>query len=233
VTVHVYVGPTLPSQQVLEIIPQAHVHAPLSGGHLQREWLRAGDQLLVIDGGESCPDEEIRAAAHRGVEIVGTASLGAVWAATCPAMSGAGQIFEFYRSELLAGADEVAVAHEGAPGYRKLSVALVNIRHALRVARQAGFLGTRSTVALLSHARALPYPRRTWEAIADSARRTEPSLLSVLALTLDYVKSNPAAADLMATDARRALTCLASRVSSDERARRPIRAPRWPSAAAS
>lgn len=215
VTVHVFVGPTLPPQQVLEVIPTAQLHGPARCGDLEPDSIRPCDRVLLIDGDELVTEPGVRGAVGRGVEVVGAAGLGALWAATTPGVSGAGQIYELYRGGLLADADEVMVAHTGAPSFRKLSEALVNIRHALRLAREAGVLGNRCTVALLSHACALPFQQRTWEAIAESVRRSEPSLLSVLALTRGYVAANPGAADLMAMDARRALGYLARMAAHD------------------
>jgi len=216
VAIHVYVGPTLPACEVTAVIPGARLHPPARNGDLLSERLNPGDQVLLIDGihheAGSVRQPEILDLLADGVIVVGAAGMGALRAAELHefGMAGVGEICDLYLAKLLTGTDEIATAYGRGPDYVKVSEALVNIRHALRLARQIGFVGNRSVLALISHARALPYAGRTWTRIGHSVRRSEPSLLPVLALVRDYARTNAAAMDLMALDARRALGYVAA-----------------------
>jgi hypothetical protein len=212
---HIYVGPTLPAADVAAVIPGARLHGPVRHGDLAAGGLRPGDRVLLIDGSGwqsgLAGREEILGVIDQGIAVIGAAGAGAIRAAELSELGvvGVGEVFELYRTHLLTDVDEVTVSCEGPPGYRRLTEPLVNIRHALRLASETGLAGHASALALLGHARALPARHRSWDAIEDSVRRSDPGQLAVLALVRDYVKANAAAVDLMALDARLAIGYLA------------------------
>lgn len=210
-TFHVYVGPTLSAAEVAAIVPDAQLHAPVQHGDLLRATLREGDRVLLIDGyyhqAGAVRHKEILDLLDSGVIVVGAASMGAMRAAELSdlGMIGVGEVFEMYRTGVIAGDDEVAVAHGEPPDYRKFSEALVNIRYALRQAVAGGVVGQAEAAGLLRHASAVSYTFRSWRAIEDAVQRTDPWLLPALRRLRDLPPADPSASDLKALDARRAL----------------------------
>ena len=49
-TAHIFVGPTLAGQDVLDILPGAVVHPPVAHGDLLRLDLVLGDVVVIVDG---------------------------------------------------------------------------------------------------------------------------------------------------------------------------------------
>jgi len=132
--VHVFVGPTLPKDQVLEIVPGACLHPPIAHGDLT-DHCRAGDVAVLIDGFfhqvAAVRHKEIISAIRRGVTVAGAASMGALRAAELNAfgMIGHGEVYRMYASGLVDGDDEVAVVHGGLDDdWRQLTVPVVNVR---------------------------------------------------------------------------------------------------------
>jgi hypothetical protein len=211
VTVHVYVGPTLAAAEVAAVVPDARLHAPVQHGDLLRARLREGDRVLLIDGyyhqAGAVRHKEILDLLDSGVIVAGAASMGAMRAAELSdlGMIGVGEIFEMYRTGVIAGDDEVAVVHGEPPDYRRFSEALVNIRYALRQAVAYGVVGQIEAAGLLRHASAMSYTRRSWRAIEDAVQRTDPWLLPALRRMGHLRSADPPASDLKALDARRAL----------------------------
>ncbi len=213
-TIHVYVGPTLPAAEVTGASAGVRLHAPAQYGDLLRARPRAGDRVLLIDGyyhqAGSVRHKEILDLLDSGVAVIGAASMGALRAAELSGlgMIGVGEIFEQYRTGDITGDDEVAVVHGEPPDYRKFSEALVNIRYALRRAAEDGILDRSEAASVLRCARALPYTRRSWRAIEETAQRLEPRLMPALRRLRDLRQADPSASDLKALDARRALRYL-------------------------
>jgi hypothetical protein len=211
VTVHVYVGPTLPAAEVAAIVPDARLHAPVQHGDLLRARLREGDRVLLIDGyyhqAGAVRHKEILDLLDSGVIVAGAASMGAMRAAELSdlGMTGVGEIFEMYRTGVIAGDDEVAVAHGEPPDYRKFSEALVNIRYALRQAVADGVVGQIEAAGVLRHASAVSYTCRSWRAIEAAVQSADPWLLPALRRMRHLRPADPSASDLKASDARRAL----------------------------
>ena len=206
-TIHVYVGPTLPAAEVTAASADARLHAPAQYGDLLRARLREGDRVLLIDGyyhqAGSVRHKEILDLLDNGVTVIGAASMGAIRAAELSGlgMIGVGEIFEHYRTGDITGDDEVAVAHGEPPDYRKFSEALVNIRHALRRAADGGVLDQREAACLLRCARAVPYALRSWRTIEDTTQRTEPWLLPALRRLRDLRRADPSAESRLAHQA--------------------------------
>jgi hypothetical protein len=207
---HVYVGPSLAALEVAATLPGLRLHAPLRAGDLAREDFGLGDRVLLIDAdadGSDHPPAEIGDLLRRGVEVTGAAAMGAVWAARSqePGLAGVGEVFALYQAGTLTDQEDVAVDCGPPPDYARASESLVNIRYALKLSAQIGFVGTRAAAAILGHARALPRASRSWPAIEESVRRGQPALLTVLTLVRGYVGDNGPVMDLQAIDARRAV----------------------------
>jgi hypothetical protein len=173
----VFAGPTLPRS------PDAGWRALLSGCDL-RPPAQRGDvlaalvarpaALVLIDGYyysvPAVTHKELLHALDAGVRVIGAASLGALRAAELAplGMVGVGKVFEAYRAGVLDGDDEVAILHTSAElGYRGLTVALVEVRHAL-----AALAGNREAAdALVARVKELPFSARHPDVIANLARR--------------------------------------------------------------
>jgi hypothetical protein len=214
--VHVYAGPTLATAAIRSAAPDAIVHGPVQHGDLLRAGFGAGDCAVLIDGyyhqAGAVRHKEILHVLDRGAAVVGAASMGAIRAAELYAlgMIGIGEVFRMYRDGEICGDDEVAVAHGEAPEFWRASEALVNIRFALSRARTAGVAGASEAAGLLEHARALSYTERSWQAIEHRVRWSDPWLAPALDRVRTYARTNAAALDLKAIDARQAVSYAAS-----------------------
>ncbi|HEV2845785.1 MAG TPA: TfuA domain-containing protein, partial [Thermoanaerobaculia bacterium] len=109
--------------------------------------------------------KELLYALDAGVRVIGAASLGALRAVelTPWGMIGVGRVFEAYRDGELDGDDEVALLHAPAEfGYRPMTVALVEVREALR--------GIANGDELVAALKALPFMDRTPALVQSLAR---------------------------------------------------------------
>jgi len=216
VAVHVYAGPTLVVADIRSVVPHAVLHGPVQHGDLLRVRFAAGDCIVLIDGyyhqAGAVRHKEILQVLDSGAAVVGAASMGAIRAAEMYrfGMTGIGEVFRQYRDGEISGDDEVAVAHEEGPGFRRLSEALVNIRFALSRASDAGVIKADDAAGVLDHARALPYSERSWAAIEHRIGQLDRALIPALTRFRAYAEADVSAFDLKALDARRALSYVAS-----------------------
>jgi len=175
----VFVGPTLPADEVSRLLPGAIVAPPVSFGDVLASALgnrpaRRITRIAIIDGYfermAAVWHKEITFALERGIEVWGAASMGALRAAELAScgMKGVGEIHRaFARGELVAD-DEVAVAHlPGEHRYQAVSDALVNLRDGIA---RAPMLTDRTRRALVELARARFYRERTWATLLADGR---------------------------------------------------------------
>jgi len=173
-TTLVFIGPTLPADEVAARLPGARVMPPVAVGDVLRAARdRRVRRIAIVDGYfermAAVWHKEILVALERGIAVWGAASMGALRAAELApfGMIGVGAIYRAYRRGELVADDEVAVAHLPAErGFRAVSDALVDIRFAL--ARTAVSQRTRDRVIELARARF--YRERTWPALLADAR---------------------------------------------------------------
>ncbi|RKN47597.1 TfuA-like protein [Micromonospora endolithica] len=172
----VFIGPSLPADEVDRLLPHAVVLPPVAHGDLLRLDVAPGDRVLIIDGfflqHPPVRHREILDLLDRGVTVAGAASMGALRGAELwPfGMRGVGEVFQLYRDGVVTGDDEVAVVHGPAEeGHRTLSEPLVNIRIALRRAVAAGVLTEAEAAMLLDIGRELPFRRRSYRALERTA----------------------------------------------------------------
>ncbi len=138
--------------------------------------------FVIVDGvffqEEAVSPREVVEVLGDGALVLGASSMGALRAAECwPAgMRGVGAIYRLFRSGSLLSDDEVAVAVDPDPPHRALSVALVNVRFALRKAVRARLLSPQQAGLALDAATRLHYPERNWPCILRAAglREEEP-----------------------------------------------------------
>jgi hypothetical protein len=212
-SIHVYVGPTLARKEVSDLVPGACLHPPVGHGDLLREPFRTGDTIVIIDGHyhQQAPvrHKEILHVLAQGVHVVGCSSMGALRAAELHryGMVGAGAVFRMYADGTIDRDDEVAVAHTPAPECRRLSDALVTIRHAAASAVIAGAITDTEAARLIAAAARMPYALRSWAALRHESDAGG-SLRGAADQVLSYVAEHPGARDIKAADARFTLAAI-------------------------
>ncbi|MFF3864007.1 TfuA-like protein [Streptomyces sp. NPDC002209] len=175
--IHVFVGPTLAPCEPLLANPAVRVWPPVRHGDLFTDEIRDADTAVIIDGvyhqAPALRHKEILAAMGRGVTVMGAASIGALRAAELAphGMVGVGSIYTAYMRGDIDGDDEVAVGQAPDGAWDALTWPLVNLRHALDLARTAGILNADRAAGLLKALRAVYYPQRTWAAVRAVCRR--------------------------------------------------------------
>ena len=177
-TTLVYVGPTLPVDEVRTLYPAATIMPPAAVGDVLRATRRRGvKRIAIIDGYfermAAVWHKEVLVALGKGIEVWGAASMGALRAAELApfGMRGVGVIYLAYARGRIVSDDEVAVAHApGEYGYRALSDALVNIRYGLAQAAREGVIAKSLEQPLLELARRRFYRERSWAELVRDAR---------------------------------------------------------------
>jgi hypothetical protein len=106
-----------------------------------------------------------------GAQIIGSSSMGAVRAAECrhAGMRGVGVVYRLFSSGILDSDDEVAVGTDPEDGHRAVTVALVNVRYAVRRAGRAGVITRSQARGIEAAAQSLFYLDRRWPAILRTA----------------------------------------------------------------
>ena len=125
--------------------------------------------IALVDGVfESQPSvwhHELLDALDEGVAVFGGASMGALRAAelSLHGMVGVGEIFRWVVAGVVEDDSEVALLHADAEhGFRPLTVAHVNVRHAAALAQAQGLLSARQARTLVQRSRRTFYQERTW-----------------------------------------------------------------------
>ena len=170
-SVVIFTGPTLSAAEARSELDADYL-PPAEQGDVYRAALSGPHVIGIIDGYfERVPSvwhKEVLWAMSHGTHVFGAASMGALRAAELEAfgMEGVGSIFEAYRDGTLEDDDEVAVIHgSGEFGFRAASEAMVDIRHTLHRAVDAGVLGARTAASVEKVAKAMFYPDRTYQLI--------------------------------------------------------------------
>lgn len=173
---YLFVGPTLARDEIATFCDFTCL-PPVAQGDVHRIAQRRPAAIGIIDGffsgAPSVWHKEILWAISQGIEVFGSASMGALRAAELHpfGMRGVGRIFEAFRDGALEDDDEVAVVHGPAEtGYLAASEPMVNIRATLARAEADGVLGSASREVLERHAKSLFFPQRSWEALLAAAR---------------------------------------------------------------
>ncbi|MFE2379104.1 TfuA-like protein [Streptomyces sp. NPDC059398] len=174
--IHVFVGPTLLASEPVLTAPGVRVLPPARHGDLFDTAIGGGDTVVLVDGvyhqAPALRHKEILAVMGRGVGVIGAASIGALRAAELApfGMLGIGSVYAAYASGEIDGDDEVAVGQAPDGELGALTWPLVNLRHALLLARSAGVLDGARAAGLLEALRAVYYPQRTWAAVRAVCR---------------------------------------------------------------
>jgi hypothetical protein len=207
----VYLGPTLPAAAARAELDAMYL-PPVSAGDVCRLGGSLPRAIGIVDGcgagGQAVWHKEILWIMERGVHVFGAAAIGALRAAELGqfGMHGVGWVHQAFCDGTLDRDDEVAVAHEpGKDGYLVRSEAMVNIRHTLRAAHDAGVVCAATHDALTDVGLAHFYPDRTWPALLAEAGAAggDPAELDALRRWLPAGRVDQQAAD--AVDMLRAM----------------------------
>ncbi|HSK78905.1 MAG TPA: TfuA-like protein [Thermoanaerobaculia bacterium] len=173
----VFAGPTLPREPGPDwraLLDACRVLPPARRGDVLSALAFHPRTIVLLDGYyftvPSVTHKELLYALDAGVRVIGAASLGALRAAELApfGMEGVGAVFDGYKSGALEGDDEVALLHAPAEhGYRPITLALVEVRHALaRLAVDAA-----AAEALIADLKNLSFLDRDPARVADLARK--------------------------------------------------------------
>jgi len=171
-TMFVFVGPTLRPEEVLSAAPDAVCLPPVAQGDVYRAVRKGPRAIGIVDGyfsgAPSVWHKEILWALAEGVEVFGSASMGALRAAELHTfgMRGVGRIYEAYRDGIFEDDDEVAVVHGPAEtGFMVASEPMVNIRATLARAEADGVISQATRHRLEAAGKSLFFPHRSWPAV--------------------------------------------------------------------
>jgi len=204
----VFLGPSLDKKTAEEILPATYL-PPAKRGDLAAVVRDGADIICLIDGvfhqDSAVAHREILFALKRGVRVIGASSMGALRAAEMDTlgMEGIGEIYRMYKSGELDSDDEVALVFDPDSGI-SLSEPLINIRCTLEKAEHERIITPNDRAALLSAARSLFYPARTYPAIFTAAGETCDA--ETRGRFLAWAEKN--SCDQKRKDAIAALTCL-------------------------
>ena len=179
----IFAGPTLPPRDEARAFDALWLPPAGHGDVYRAVTLLRPRAIGIVDGYfQSVPSvwhKEILWTLQQGVHVFGAASMGALRAAELApfGMRGVGQIFAAYRDGVLGDFqqfeddDEVAVVHGPAEsGYLAASEAMVNIRCTLADAQRTGVISATTRARLVSIAKALFFPERSYDRLLQRAR---------------------------------------------------------------
>lgn len=169
--------PSSPNQTRKPLLEKVQIRPPAQQGDVLVAVEGKPKTLVLLDGYYSdgsdytppaLTNEELLYALDAGINIIGAASLGALYAAELAeyGMHGVGQVFEWFRDGVLKGKDEVVVLHLPQEfGYQLMTVALVEVRYALSQLIHEGNLSTADSESLIQAIKLLPFTERSLELI--------------------------------------------------------------------
>lgn len=133
--------------------------------------------LVLLDGyyytRPAVTHKEITHALELGVRVIGAASMGALRAAELGplGMEGVGRVHGWFRDGVLDGDDEVALLHGPAErDHEPLTVALVEVRHAVARLARRGRITADSADDLVASLKALPFVDRRFDVLQREAQ---------------------------------------------------------------
>ena len=173
--IFVFAGPTISHAEI-----EQHLGCiclpPIRQGDILRLLPEQPVAIGIVDGYfEGVPSvwhKEILYALDQGVQVFGSASMGALRAAELSAfgMIGIGRVYEDYRDGLLEDDDEVAVVHGPEEvGFITASEPMVNIRATLDAAVSQNVLNDAQRTLLLSRAKGTFYKNRSWSNLLEAS----------------------------------------------------------------
>ncbi len=184
----IYLGPTLSVEDASQIL-EAEYFPPITHDDLPLALDEGVDVVGIVDAAfiqtYTATPTQILDCLRRGVVIFGAASAGALRAVETDrfGMQGVGGIYRLFKSGF-EPEDELAVSYDP-EGRRALSLAMINARYALGEALKAGTITQSSHDTLLTTAKSIYFPHRTWSMIFRNADGVEENEITQLRGYLD------------------------------------------------
>jgi len=169
----VFLGPSLDRNSAKNIL-DADFRPPAKRGDVFKAAKEGAKIIGLIDGvffqDSAVAHKEVLHVLDMGAKVVGSSSMGALRASELYpyGMEGVGKIYELYKSCELVSDDEVALIFDPV-SFEPLSEPLVNIRHHLDKAKEAGVLSRGDAEKVLDRALQLYFPERNYKRILDDA----------------------------------------------------------------
>ena len=214
-SVVVFLGPSLDTETAKSIL-DAEYKPPAARGDIFMA-VKDGARIIgLIDGVffQACAiaHREILYALESGVKVIGASSMGALRASEIDiyGMEGVGAIYAQYKNGELVSDDEVALLFDPET-LAPVSEPLVNIRYNLGLAEEAGLISKETEGKLLTVARSLYYPERSYERIISIAEADLKADLTQLRVFLSERRI-----DLKRADAIEALKRIREMVRGDD-----------------
>lgn len=161
----------------IEGLSHIEVRPPIRRGDLPSVLEENVSVVSIIDGEFyqrlAVSPKEVLAAMHRGITVVGGASMGALRAAELSpyGMIGLGTIFRWYRTGRVTRDDDVAIMYAShAADYLTITVPMVNVIWVLEQGKTAGWLSGNSHRRVLLAARNTHWTERDWPSVLKRAR---------------------------------------------------------------
>jgi hypothetical protein len=172
----IFLGPTLAAADARRILDARYLPPVKHGDVISAIYNERPEVIGIIDGviGDTLSvwHKEILDALNNGIMVYGAGAMGALRAAELDAfgMKGVGEVYRCVKSNQLEDDDEVMVQFEQQDGrYTKVSEPMVNIRAGFWCAAQQGVIDQAVLERLVTIAKSLFYPRRTYPLIFKKA----------------------------------------------------------------
>jgi hypothetical protein len=181
----IFLGPSMTLEEA-RLFLDADFRPPAQRGDLPDAISESPPLVGIVDGQfyQALPVSpgEVVAALRTGIPILGASSMGALRAAELWSygMIGVGQIFEWYRDEVIEADDEVALTYDPET-LRQLSEPLVNMRYAFRRAVEDQIIDAPTEMQLIEATRALFFPERTYPRVVKEAALSPAAQAALLA----------------------------------------------------
>lgn len=178
----VFLGPSLDLTAARAIL-DADYRPPARRGDLLQAADEGARTIVLIDGVffQDCSvgHREVLAAIKQGTTVIGASSMGALRAAELDTfgMIGIGEVYRLYRDGIVISDDEVALIYDPET-YLHLSEPLVNIRHNLDLAVNAGILHKDAATVILTRGQQMYFPDRTYASVTAGSGESGEAFLS-------------------------------------------------------
>lgn len=178
----VFLGPSLDLTAARALL-NAEYRPPARRGDLLKAAEEGARTIVLIDGVffQDCSvgHREVLAAIKLGTTVIGASSMGALRASELDTfgMIGIGEVYRLYRDGIVVSDDEVALIYDPET-YLHLSEPLVNIRHNLDLAVNAGVLTRDAATEILARGQRMYFPDRTYASVTAGSGEAGEAFLS-------------------------------------------------------
>lgn len=165
----IFTGPSLHPRDAKKIL-KADYRPPIGRGDVLKALNDKPDIIGIIDGvfhqKPAVSHKELLKALKSGVTLVGGASMGALRASELDdfGMIGVGKVYDAYKNGDIESDDDVAVVFNP-ENMEPLSEALISMNYNFRIARSKGLISDFELENLISTAKSIYYPKRTYDQV--------------------------------------------------------------------